>query len=146
MLNEVTDALDKAIKALNFTPSFDTGMVDPDNPGRRLSSYKLLIELGTTLKKAQNALNPKKTGDRPLYEIAREIRRDWVDNNGKGCVYFGAEPYLAAMASCGTVNGMYGCDPIDGIVLYFLSNASRWKGPVAQRIKAELNQMVKGVK
>lgn len=81
---------------------------------------------------------------RPIFEIAREIRRDWADKDGRGIVYFGAEPYLVAMASCDRIDGMYGCDTIKGIVLYFLSNAQTWKGETARRIKTELKGMVDG--
>ena len=74
---------------------------------------------------------------RTLSEIASEIRRDWKN------VYFGAKPYLDAMSTLGTVNDMYGCDDAKSIVLYFLSNASGWRGETAKRIKAELKAMVK---
>lgn len=74
---------------------------------------------------------------RPLYEIAREIRRDWKN------VYFGAVPYLSAMAGMNEVNESYGFDSGKSIVLYFLSNASTWRGEVAKRVKKELNDMVK---
>lgn len=78
-----------------------------------------------------------KIASRPLYEIAREIARDWKD------VYFGARPYMAAMAQLESVDDNYGADPGDMIVRYFLSNATRWRGPVAKAIKAELNAMLK---
>ncbi len=74
---------------------------------------------------------------RPLYEIAHEIRRNWTKP------YFGAVPYLEAMGALDSIHSMYGCDDARGIVLYFLSNASTWRGDVAKRIKAELKGMVK---
>ena len=52
---------------------------------------------------------------RPLYEIAREIRKDWGSK-----VYFGAKPYLDAMASLNSINDNYGWDSAKSIVLYFL--------------------------
>lgn len=74
---------------------------------------------------------------RPIYDIAKEIRQDWKD------VYFGAKPYLEAMADLDKVTDYYGADPAKSIVLYFLSNATRWKGPKAKAIKDELKKMVK---
>jgi hypothetical protein len=74
---------------------------------------------------------------RPLSTIAREIRLDWKN------VYFGAVPYLQAMGQLDKVTDQYGMDDGKGIVLYFLSNATTWRGLVAKRIKAELKEMVK---
>ncbi|QJD50296.1 hypothetical protein SEA_IWOKEUPLIKEDIS_93 [Mycobacterium phage Iwokeuplikedis] len=77
------------------------------------------------------------TETRPLHVIAREIRKTWPK------VYFGAVPYLEAMAALGSVHDNYGYDSGDSIVRYFLSNASTWRGEDARRIKAELKAMVK---
>ena len=74
---------------------------------------------------------------RPLYEIAREIRKTWT----KVSPY--AEPYLEAMQSLNTINDNYYFDSGKSIVLYFLSNASTWRGDDARRIKAELKEMLK---
>ena len=74
---------------------------------------------------------------RSLSTIALEIRMDWKN------VYFGAVPYLNAMATMDSVHSDYGCDSGESIVLYFLSNARAWKGDTARRIKAELKAMVK---
>jgi hypothetical protein len=40
---------------------------------------------------------------------------------------------------------MYGYDTGKSVVLYFLSNATSWRGEVARRVKAELKSMA-GVK
>lgn len=72
---------------------------------------------------------------RPLFEIAQEIKKDWKN------VYFGAVPYLNAMATLQTVNDKYGFDDAKSIVLYFLSNASTWRGDKAREIKKELKKM-----
>jgi hypothetical protein len=77
------------------------------------------------------------TQTRPLSEIAREIRNDWKN------VYFGAKPYLDAMASLNTIADDYGCDSGVSIVLYFLCNAKAWKGETARRVKAELKALAK---
>lgn len=77
-----------------------------------------------------------KTQNRPLYVIAREIREDWVNPN------YAALPYLTAMRSLDRVTEKYGYDSGFHIVMYFLSNASTWRGDTARRVKAELRGMV----
>lgn len=73
---------------------------------------------------------------RPLHEIAEEIRRDWKK------VYFGAVPYLEALECMDSPQKNFGDDSGREIVLYFLSNATSWKGETARRIKAELKEMI----
>ena len=77
------------------------------------------------------------TTTRPLYEIAAEIRKDWQK------VYFGAVPYLDAMSCLDSIEDNYIYDSGKSVVLYFLSNATTWKGDVARRVKAELKTMSK---
>jgi hypothetical protein len=43
---------------------------------------------------------------------------------------------LDAMASLNSINDNYGWDSAKSIVLYFLGNASTWRGETAKRIKA----------
>lgn len=74
---------------------------------------------------------------RSLSDIAAEIRREWPQP------YFGAVPYLNAMRSIDGIHDRYGMDDGRTMVLYFLSNASTWRGDAARRIKAELKGMVK---
>ncbi len=74
---------------------------------------------------------------RPLYEIARDIRKHWP----KMSLY--AQPYWNAMQDLDTINDMYLHDSAKSVVLYFLSNAASWRGEHARRIKAELKEMVK---
>ena len=61
--------------------------------------------------------------------------------NGK--VNFAAKPYLAAMMGMGDINEQFGYDSGRSIVIYFLNNASSWRGDVAKRVKAELRAMLK---
>ena len=75
--------------------------------------------------------------NRPLYEIAREIRRDWKK------VYFGAVPYLDAMQTLNSITDNYYQDSGKSIVLYFLCNAGTWRGDTARRVKAELKAISK---
>lgn len=74
---------------------------------------------------------------RPLYEIAREIRKDWK----KVSPY--AAPYLDAMSALTSVDDSYGWDSGRSVVNYFLANAGSWRGETAKRIKAELREMTK---
>lgn len=77
---------------------------------------------------------------RKLSEIAAEIRADWQNMD----VY--AKQYVNAMAQMSSINDRYMADDAEGIVLYFLSNASKWRGDVARRVKKELNDMLKSIK
>jgi hypothetical protein len=77
------------------------------------------------------------TSVRPLFEIASEIRKDWAKVN------FAAKPYLDAMAQLTYITDDYYFDSGKTIVLYFLGNASTWKGEKAKAIKAELKGMTK---
>jgi hypothetical protein len=72
---------------------------------------------------------------RPLRDIAAEIRSDWRNVN------YAASPYLAAMSTLDSINDSYGMDTGKSIVLYFLSNATTWRGDVARQVKAELRAM-----
>lgn len=86
------------------------------------------------------------TTTRPLHEIADEIYALWRDKNGKPNVWYGAKPYLEAMASLNSITDKYFADDGDDIVAYFLSNATTWKGDDARRIKAELKAMLQEVR
>ena len=73
---------------------------------------------------------------RSLSTIAADIRRHWPK------VYFGAVPYLNAMASLNSITDSYYYDSAESVVLYFLSNATTWRGDDARRIKTELKAML----
>lgn len=77
------------------------------------------------------------TATRSLSDIAREIRSDWSNP------YFGAVPYLDALSSLDSVSDRYGFDSAKDIVIYFLSNATTWRGDTARRVKAELKAAIK---
>ena len=74
---------------------------------------------------------------RPVYQITRDIERDW----SKPSPY--ALPYIKAMRQITTIHDSYGYDSARGIVLYFLSNAASWRGPDARRIKQELKTLLR---
>lgn len=73
---------------------------------------------------------------RMICEVAREIRAKWPKP------YFGAVPYLEAMQGLRWANDVYGMEDAKGIVIYFLANASTFRGPDAKRLKAELKGLV----
>jgi hypothetical protein len=72
---------------------------------------------------------------KPLHEYAREIRADWRS------VYFGAKPYLDAMAELDQVEDSYYFDNGRTMVLYFLANATTWRGETARKVKSELKKL-----
>jgi len=74
---------------------------------------------------------------RPVYKIANEILNDWK------APYFGARPYLAAMLTINNELENYGQDTAKSIILYFLSNASAYRGDKAKQLKAELKNLIK---
>jgi hypothetical protein len=79
-------------------------------------------------------LTAEKLSTASISSIARFIRSDWKK------VYFGAVPYLEAMSTMETIDDNYGCDTGVSIVVYFLSNASGYRGDNAKLIKAELKK------
>lgn len=83
--------------------------------------------------------NINKQNKRTFAEIAREIKQTWKN------VYFGAKPYLQAMATIDSSdkNAPYMLVTAENIVIYFLVNATYWRGEDAKRIKAELKSMIK---
>lgn len=85
---------------------------------------------------------PSANQKRPLHEIASDVRRAWVGKSGESKVYFGAEPYLAAMEKMVSIDDNFGYDRGRSIVAYFLGNANSFRGPVARAIKAELRGML----
>jgi len=50
------------------------------------------------------------------------------------------------MFSLQNMGDMYGAESAKSIVLYFLSNATGWRGPQARAIKIELNKMLKNAR
>lgn len=73
---------------------------------------------------------------RTVKEIALDIRLSWKTP------YFGAVPYIDAMLQIESVHDDYHADSAREVCLYFLSNATSWRGPDARRIKAELKGLL----
>jgi len=74
--------------------------------------------------------------NRPLYTIAKDIRSNWTNVN------YAAEPYLEAMGELNSMKDRYVYDTAESVVLYFLANASAFRGADARRIKLELKAML----
>lgn len=75
---------------------------------------------------------------RSLSQIAKDIQADWGLK-----VNYAAKPYLEAMRSLDKITDNFYEDSGVSVVLYFLSNASTWRGAKAKEIKAELKAMCK---
>jgi len=76
---------------------------------------------------------------RPLHVIARDIYQAWPKVN------YAAKPYLEAMRDLSSINDKYGYDDARSIILYFLSNASSFRGDKAKVLKLEL-KAIAGIK
>lgn len=74
---------------------------------------------------------------RKISEIAADIQANWPKP------YFGAEPYIRAMALLKSPHDAFGLDSAASILRYFLANAQTWRGPDARRVKAEIKQLLK---
>lgn len=90
------------------------------------------LRFGTIILSAEDAR------ERTLSELAALIRQTWPK------VYFGAVPYLQAMATLDSVEDSYGLDSAASIIRYFLANASTYRGDVARVVKAELKRRIAG--
>lgn len=77
--------------------------------------------------------------NRSISAIAYDIKRVWVKP------YFGAKPYLDAMTQLNSINDKYLFDSGESVVMYFLANASTFRGNDAKVLKQELKNILKGV-
>jgi len=75
------------------------------------------------------------TNQRPINVIARDIKREWTKIN------YAAKPYLDAMLDLNSINDSYYNDNARSIVLYFLANASSFRGEKAKALKLELKAL-----
>lgn len=78
---------------------------------------------------------------RKIYEIAAEIKKVWVDKDGKTNIHPWAKPYFDAMTELSEPTDMFYLDTAKSIVIYFISNATSFKGEDATRLKNELRVM-----
>lgn len=70
-------------------------------------------------------------------EIAHAIAKDWQNISPY------AKDYLDAMKDIQDINGSYYADSAKSVVMYFLANASSYRGDNARAYKALLKDMVK---
>lgn len=75
---------------------------------------------------------------RPISAIAYDIRKEWGTK-----INYAAKPYLSVMLGLGSINDTYGFDSARSVVLYFLGNASSFRGEKAKALKLELKQHLK---
>ena len=75
---------------------------------------------------------------RSIAAITGDIYDEWGVNVSKAC-----RPYLTAMYNLDTINDKYFADDARTILLYFLSNASSFRGDRARELKAELKRILK---
>jgi hypothetical protein len=76
--------------------------------------------------------------NRSIASIAYDIKKAWAKP------YFGAKPYLDVMTSLDSIEDRFYCDDAKTIVMYFLANASTFRGNDAKVLKAELKNILKG--
>ena len=117
--------------AKKFVDTLQGGEVNFKSP---LSKKEESNSLGRMMSFSVFSINES---NRPIYQIATEIQKDWKNVN------YAAKPYLEAMLSLDKIEDNYGADSGSGIVAYFLGNATSWKGEAARKIKKELNDMLK---
>lgn len=72
-----------------------------------------------------------------LSDIAALIRSDWKNISPY------AAPYLDAMSELNSVNDLYIYDTAHSVILYFLANATTWRGDTARAVKSYLKELVK---
>ena len=72
-----------------------------------------------------------------ISQIAAVVSKDWRPVN------YAAKPYLEAMYSLNKITDDYGQDSGKSIVIYFMGNATSWRGDVARAVKKELTKRIK---
>jgi hypothetical protein len=77
-----------------------------------------------------------------ISEIATVTWSDWKATSKNG-VNYAAKPYLDAMLDLQTISDNYGLDSGRSIVMYFLANATTYRGEQAKAIKTELKNRLK---
>ena len=73
---------------------------------------------------------------RLIMEIARDIKKAWPKP------YFGAVPYINAMACMTTADKLYGEERCRDVLNYFLANANTFRGEEARKLKQELKDLI----
>lgn len=79
----------------------------------------------------------RRTTHRPLHEIAREIRADWTD------MPVTRSGYVNALANLTNVDEVRYGESGEQSVRDFLEMSKQWTGPVAEKIKNELKEIIR---
>jgi hypothetical protein len=97
MDTELLNALLLAIRALNATPDFNTGIPSPDNPQRILRSYRLIPQLETLARKAKASPQPKQSAPNINGELltALELAFDILEGIADKLLYDEGQPVTA---------------------------------------------------
>jgi len=82
-----------------------------------------------------NIVSADELKNKDVSALAWIILKSW-----KPKIYFGAVPYLDAMRSMTSFDEPYGADSGRSIGMYFLSNATTYKGEQARLVKAEIKR------
>lgn len=77
METELLNALLLAIRALNATPDFDTGIPCPDNQKRTLRSYRLIPQLETVARQAKASAEPEQAAPNINSELLTALERSF---------------------------------------------------------------------
>ena len=97
--------------------------------------FRLLgMTTNTTSTNTTSTMNLSKLS---IAQIAYTIQREWKK------VHFAAQPYLNAMKQVYSIEDIFMADDVRSIVIYFLGNASGFRGATAKAIKAELKRRAK---
>lgn len=76
---------------------------------------------------------------RKIYEIAKDIEAAWPNVN------YAARPYLDALKKLSSPFDIFIAEDAHSIALYFLANASGFRGPQARALKAELKTVMEAL-
>lgn len=93
--------------------------------------------LSTQAYPTEMIVNLQKLRELPIDALATIVILTWES------VSLHAAPYLNAMCKMRSVNDGYGADSGETVILYFLANATQYKGAVARMVKAELKARIK---
>jgi len=74
---------------------------------------------------------------RPLFLVAEEIEKDWIDIT-EDCKY-----YIECMKELKRINNRQGFDSGKTFVVYFLAECILWHTSNSRKLKKELEEMIK---
>ena len=121
----------------------DINLIDPGKPAYLYNMKQATEKFVAPITKLSD-YTARPLSELKLHEIAVIISKDWKKVTKDGKVHPYAKPYVEAMMSCETLDSRYIVEDGRTQVIYFLSNASYWKGAVAKEVKLYLNKILKG--